>query len=238
MDRRKCIFCRYYRARGNSLGRIYCPRCKRRYSFKRAERLGKIIEYFALEIPANKASKVLHLNYKTVYRVYQRLREKIAGKTKEEFRKLSGEIEIDDAYFGGRRKGNRGRAASGKTLVLGMLERDGRVFTTLPENLELGQVLDAISRHAEKGSVFYTDQFRSYKSLFIYGRHLSLNHAEKFANGRVHINGLEGFWSFAKERMLKYHGISKKHFALYLKELEFRYNHRKQDLIKIFTELW
>ncbi|MBI4136895.1 IS1595 family transposase [Candidatus Roizmanbacteria bacterium] len=191
-----------------------------------------------MEIPANKASKVLHLNYKTVYKVYQRLRESIATKSQEEFRKLSGEIEVDDAYFGGKRKGNRGRAARGKTLVLGMLERDGRVYTTLPENLGVEQVLEAMKDVAEKGSVFYSDQFRSYKSLFIFGRHLSLDHATNFANGRVHINGLEGFWSFAKERMLKYHGISKKHFYLYLKELEFRYNHRADDLLTIFTNLW
>jgi transposase len=181
---------------------------------------------------------VLKVGYKTVYRIYQQLRQKVADRTRDEFKKLSGEIEIDDAYFGGRRKGNRGRAAAGKTLVLGMLERDGRVFTSLPQNLEVDQVLDTIKRYAEKGSVFYTDRFRSYKSLFIFGRHLSLNHAQKFTNGRVHINGLEGFWSFAKERMLKYHGISKKHFHLYLKEFEFRYNHRNDDLLKLFISLW
>lgn len=191
-----------------------------------------------MEIPANKASKALYLNYKTVYRIYQRLRGKIAFKSEEEFRKLSGEIEVDDAYFGGRRKGNRGRAASGKTLVLGMLERKGKVFTTLPSNLSVEELLASIRNKAEKGSVFYSDTFRSYKSLFVFGRHLSLNHAKEFTKGKVHINGLEGFWSFAKERMLKYHGISKKHFALYLKELEFRYNHRDQDLLKLFTELW
>jgi len=220
------------------LGRIYCPKCQKRYSFKKATRIGKIIEYFTLEIPANKASKFLHLNYKTVYRIYQRLREKIAQRSREEFRKLSGEIEIDDAYFGGRRKGNRGRAAAGKVLVLGMLERKGQVFTAVLEQIEGIDVLRAIKDKAEKGSVFYSDRFKSYKSLFIFGRHFSLDHTKKFTNGRVHINGLEGFWSFAKERMLKYHGISKKHFALYLKELEFRFNHRNQDLLKIFTSLW
>ncbi|MCL5676212.1 MAG: transposase, partial [Patescibacteria group bacterium] len=136
----------------NSGGRIYCPRCGKRYSFKKEERVRKIIEYFSLEIPANKASKALYLNYKTVYRIYQRLRGKIAFKSEEEFRKLSGEIEVDDAYFGGRRKGNRGRAASGKTLVLGMLERKGKVFTTLPSNLSVEELLASIRNKAEKGS--------------------------------------------------------------------------------------
>lgn len=105
------------------------------------------------------------------------------------------------------------------------------------EHIEGADVLETIKDRVDRGSVFYSDKFRSYKSLFVFGRHYSLDHAEKFANGRVHINGLEGFWSFAKERMLKYHGISKRHFALYLKELEFRYNHRTQDLLEIFTEL-
>ena len=65
-------------------------------------------------------------------------------------------------------------------------------------------------------------------------RHLKLDHKKKFSTGKVYINGLEGFWSYAKERLIKHHGVSKEKFPLYLKEMEFRYNNRNTT---IFTQL-
>ena len=65
---------------------------------------------------------------------------------------------------------------------------------------------------------------------FVAGRHLKVDHKKTFSSGKVYINGLEGFWSYAKQRLIKFHGVSKEKFPLYLKEMEFRYNHRHQDL--------
>ena len=107
--------------------------------------------------------------------------------------------------------------------VFGMLERQGRIFTTVVDDVSAETLMAEIQQHSEKGSVFYTDRFKSYKSLKFYGKHLMVNHGVEFAKGRRHINGLEGFWSLAKERLLKYHGVSQNHFYLYLKEMEFRY---------------
>ena len=148
----------------------------------------------------------------------------------EEFRKLSGEIECDESYFGGKKKGPRGRGAQEKVKVFGMLERQGRIFTAIVDNVTAETLMNEIINHAEKGSVFYTDKFKSYKSLKFYGKHISIDHGKEFGKGRRHINGLEGFWSFAKERLLKYHGVSKSYFHLYLKEMEFRYNYRKENI--------
>lgn len=219
--------------------KVYCRKCKRRYSYERYQRIEKIIEYFTLEIPAHRVAKFMKINYRTVLSVYQKLRERIAEESLKELKRLSGEIEIDDAYFGGKQKGQRGRAAAGKVLVLGMLERHGKVFTTLPENLGVPQVAKIIKKYAEKGSIFYTDKYRSYNSLVFFGKHLRLDHAHEFVReGNIHINGLEGFWSFAKERLLQYHGVSKKHFYAYLKELEFRYNHRQENLYHTFRNFY
>jgi len=157
-------------------------------------------------------------------------RQEICDYLENEFSKLSGEIECDESYFGGRRKGNRGSGAKGKVTVFGMLERKGKIYTTLVDNVSAETLMGEIKRHAEKGSVFYTDKFRSYKSLTFFGKHITVDHGSYFANGRRHVNGLEGFWSFAKERFLKYHGVSKRHFLTYLKEMEFRYNYRKEKL--------
>ena len=148
----------------------------------------------------------------------------------EEFRKLFGEIECDESYFGGKKKGPRERGAREKVKVFGMLERQGRIFTAIVDNVTAETLMNEIINHAEKGSVFYTDKFKSYKSLKFYGKHISIDHGKEFGKGRRHINGLEGFWSFAKERLLKYHGVSKSYFHLYLKEMEFRYNYRKENI--------
>ena len=94
-----------------------------------------------------------------------------------------------------------------------------------------------IKAKTEKGSVFYTDDFKSYKSLKHYGKHSKIKKTKAYARGRTHINGIEGFWSFAKERFYKYHGIHKDNYYLYLKEMEFRFNHRNSDIFKKMFEI-
>jgi len=66
-------------------------------------------------------------------------------------------------------------------------------------------------------------------------RHLKIDHKKKFASGKVYINGVEGFWSYAKERLIKHHGVSKERFPLYLKEMEFRYNNRGKSLLNLLV---
>ena len=79
--------------------------------------------------------------------------------------------------------------------------------------------------------LIYTDKYKGYDGLVMYGfRHERIDHSERFANGKVYINRIEGFWSHVKERLLKYHDLSAQLFPLYLKELEFRYNMRGMDL--------
>jgi transposase len=87
-----------------------------------------------------------------------------------------------------------------------------------------------------RGSIVYTDKFRGYDALMFCGyRHLRVDHGKRFSSGKVYINGLEGFWSFAKERLIKFHGVSKEKFPLYLKEMEFRYNNRHQNIFPLLV---
>ena len=217
--------------------RFKCAKCGFKYSPKKIKDDLAILHYFSLEIPANKTARDLEFSYDKVRRKYMQYRQEICDYLEDEFSKLSGEIECDESYFGGRRKGNRGRGAKGKVTVFGMLERKGKIYTTLVDNVSAETLMGEIKRHAEKGSVFYTDKFRSYKSLTFFGKHITVDHGSYFANGRRHINGLEGFWSFAKERFLKYHGVSKRHFLTYLKEMEFRYNYRKEKLFHFLINI-
>lgn len=114
--------------------------------------------------------------HKTITRVYQRLREAIYHVTELEGSRLNGEIEIDESYFGGRRKGKRGRGAKGKNIVFGLLERDGKVYTRVVEHVSADELMAIIRKKTRKGSVYYTDTFRSYNSLKRLGKHHTLNH--------------------------------------------------------------
>lgn len=210
--------------------RFKCSECMHKYSPGRVAKDLKLLHYFSLEIPARKSARDLGFSYNMVRNHYMNYRVEIFDYLAEEFRKLNGEIECDESYFGGKKKGPRGRGAREKVKVFGMLERQGRIFTAIVDNVTAETLMNEIIDHAEKGSVFYTDKFKSYKSLKFYGKHITVDHGKEFGRGRKHINGLEGFWSFAKERLLKYHGVSKSYFHLYLKEMEFRYNYRKENI--------
>jgi len=234
---RRCIFC------GNTIlyricdGQVKCSGCKRKYSLVKLRRELKTLYYFYLEVSARKASKELGLSYRTVRDKYMRFRYMIAKYLETQFTKFKGHIELDESYFGGKRKGKRGRGAYNKAIVFGILERNGKVYTTVVPNVKAETLMNEIRTKTHKGSVFYTDTFRSYKSLVMYGKHIEIEHKKKFADKKGHINGIEGFWSFAKERFHKYHGIGKWNYYWYLKEMEFRFNYRNEDLFKLLIDI-
>jgi len=211
-------------------GRNKCKSCSLKFSINKYRDELRIIRYFSLEIPGRKAARDLGFSYNKVSRRYMEYRLEMSKYLHAEYKKLAGEIECDESYFGGRKKGPRGRGSRDKVKVFGMLEQQGRIFTVIVDNVSAETLMNEIKQHAQKGSVFYTDKFKSYKSLKFYGKHITIDHGKEYGKGNRHINGLEGFWSFAKERLIKYHGVSKKYFHLYLKEMEFRYNYRNENL--------
>jgi transposase len=200
----------------------------------------EIIKGFYQLVPAYRLATDLALDVKTVTRVYQHLRECLYHTTELEAGRLRGEIELDEAYFGGRRKGKRGRGAAGKSLVFGLLERKGRVYTKVVESVSAPELMQHIRAKTRKGSVYYTDSFRGYQSLKRYGKHHQINHSKSLVDRRTknHINGIEGFWSYAKHILYNYRGVSKYHFPMYLKEIEYRFNHRGENLFKQFIKLY
>ena len=99
----------------------------------------------------------------------------IAEHLDSDFKKLRGELEVDKTYFGGKRKGKRGRGAFNKVVALGILERNGKVYTAIVPDVSAETLTTEIRNKTEKGSVYYTDCFKSYKSLKRYGKHRRIN---------------------------------------------------------------
>ncbi|ECE6726406.1 IS1595 family transposase, partial [Salmonella enterica subsp. enterica] len=139
---------------------------------------------------------------------------------------FDGEIELDESYFGGTRKGKRGRGAAGKVIVFGLLKRNGKVYTVIIPDTKSSTLMPVISEKITPDSIVYTDHWHSYNALDIAGfRHYRINHSSHFANGHNHINGIENFWNQAKRTLRKYNGIPKDSFHLFIKECEFRFNY-------------
>ena len=179
----------------------------------------------------------MNLAYNTAYKGLQTIRYAIVCHSQDAPDMLGGEVEIDESYFGGRRKVKRGRGAAGKVPVFGILERNGRVRVTVVKDVTASTLLGLTVKCVRRGSIVYTDKFKSYDSLMFCGyRHLKVDHSKRFVSGKVYINGLERFLSWSKERLIKYHGVSKENFPLYLKELEFRYNNRDRDLFELVAK--
>ena len=158
---------------------------------------------------------------------YHKLREVIAAKLEAEAPFMAGEVEVDESYFGGVRKGRRGRGAAGKVPVFGLLKRAGKVYATMIPDARSQTLVGIIRKRVRPDSVVYSDAYRSYDVLDVSEfRHERINHREAFVARGNHINGIENFWSQAKRHLSRYNGIPKAHFHLFLKECEWRFNYR------------
>ena len=236
---RFCPRCRARKLYKLADGRRRCPRCGYTFHDFSGRWIGRsrlscvqwlsILKLFELEVSVRKTASQLGIAYNTAYKAFQTIRYAILAHTNDGPELLGGEIELDEAYC---------RGAAAKIPVFGILERQGRVRVTVVRDVSAETLLNMTLKTVRRGSIVYTDKFRSYDSLMFCGyRHLKVDHQKRFASGKVYINGLEGFWSWAKERLIKHHGVSKENFPLYLKELEFRYNHRQEDLFDNIANL-
>jgi transposase len=213
-----------------------CPACRRKWSYERRWVRWELLKAFCLAATAHHAARTVGCSYPTAYRTFTECRLTMADLAAEEKRPLLGELELDESYFGGKRKGKRGRGAAGKVAVFGVLERDGKVYTVAVPDCKKETLMAKITAATVKGSVFYTDEFVSYNDLSQYGKHVPIDHREEFADGEAHINGIEGFWSYAKRLHRLCHGVDRDNFPVYLAEYEFRYNHRDDHLLTILFD--
>jgi transposase len=184
----------------------------------------RLIELFVAGVTARTAASLVDVNIKTAISYFHRLRLLIYEQS-EHLELLDGEVEADESYFGGKRKGKRGRGAVGKVPVFGLLKRNGKVFTVVIPDAKETTLMPIIRQKVKPDSLVYTDTWRSYNALDVSEfKHYRINHSKLFADKQNHINGIENFWNQAKRHLRRFNGIPKEQFHLFLKECEWRFN--------------
>ena len=184
----------------------------------------QLIRHFVAGATARTAAALVGVNKSTAAFYFHRLRQIIFVATEDET-PFQGQIEVDESYFGGRRKGKRGRGAAGKVPVFGLLKRGGKVYARVIPDTK-GKTLKAIlEQKIVPDSIVYTDTFSSYNVLDVADfKHYRINHSTRFADAHNHINGIENFWNQAKRHLRKFNGVPKPHIHLYLAECQWRFN--------------
>jgi len=187
----------------------------------------------ALDLSATDTAELTGISVRSVNAIFLKIRRRLAEEC-ERHRPFSGEVEVDESYFGPRRvRGKRGRGAGSKTIVFGIFKRNGWVYTEIVPDARKSTLQKVIRGRVSPESIIHSDGWRGYHGLVDvgYAKHFRVHHGnDEFVRGNSHINGIESFWAFAKHRLAKSKGIPRHTFYLHLKECEFRFNHRKDNL--------
>jgi transposase-like protein len=193
-----------------------------------------LLRYFALDLTASDVAQLTSLSERSVIVIFGKIRQRIAEECERQSPFNNGEVEVDESYFGPHRvRGKRGRGAGGKTIVFGLLKRGDQVYTEIVTNCKKATLQAIIRGRVSADAVIHSDGWRGYDGLVDvgYAKHYRVNHGDnEFANSKSHINGIESFWSFAKRRLQKFNGVPAETFYLHLKECEWRFNHRHDNL--------
>ena len=199
-----------------------------------------MVRLFSVDLEATQIAQLIGLNRNTINRYLKAIRQRLVEHCDVQS-PFSGEVEVDESFFGARRiKGKRGRGALGKTIVFGIFQRNGHVHTEIVPDCKKTTLQQAIRGRVELETIIYSDGWRGYNGLVDvgYGKHLRVDHGrDEFVKGRTHINGIEGFWGFAKTRLVRFRGMRPETFNLHLKECEFRFNHRGQNLYQLILKI-
>ena len=140
-----------------------------------------LIKLFELEVSAREVNIQLGMSYPTALKGFDLLRNAILQELSRSDEILKGEIEADESYFRGKRKGKRGRGAGGKTIVFGILERGGKVSVEIVKDVSADILINEAVAKVRRGSIVYTDKWKGYDSLMFCGnRHLNIDHGCKF----------------------------------------------------------
>ncbi|MDR0957241.1 MAG: IS1595 family transposase [Candidatus Nomurabacteria bacterium] len=211
------------------------------------KKIRQVVRCFCRDYNAKQTSLETDISRPSINKLFHHFRNLIAINSELET-PLKGEVEIDESYFGPKRvRGVRGRGAGKKIIVFGLLKRIGddgvsRVYTQIVPNVTRVTLKQIITDRISGNSTIYSDGFKVYDGLVDWGykRHYRVNHGNnEFVsehNPKNHINGIENFWGVAKVRLSKFRGLRSEYFNLHLKECEWRFNNRHNDLYQLMLQ--
>src|SRR5258706_10826166 len=196
-------------------------------------------------ISSYELARAIGVTQKTAWFMNHRIRLAMQG---DDGGRLNGDVEIDETYIGGKARNmnkqqrenalsgaGRKNAWAGKVAVMGLLQRHSekgksKVRTFPVDGIRRRAMQDRVSNNVKDGSVVYTDQLKSYSRLGLYYEHKTINHAEQYADGVVHTNGLENYWALLKRALRgTYVSVEPFHLFRYLDEQAFRFNERADN---------
>ncbi len=185
-------------------------------------------------------AKDIGITQKSAWFVLQRLRLALKDRSFTKIGGNSGPVEVDETFIGGNLKNmhreqrvryNIKGGAKGKTVVVGMLDRDIRkVRAKVIPNVKRETLQKEVLNAVKYGTKVYTDEWVGYDSLHYRFVHDVVNHSETYVKGQVHTQGIENFWSLLKRSLRgTYVAVEPFHLDRYIDEQVFRYNHRKDE---------
>ncbi len=186
-------------------------------------------------VSAKQIEREIGVTYKTAWRMYKQIRSMLG----EDCQLEGSSVEVDETYIGGKRPGKRGRGAAGKSIVVGAVQRKGKVVAKKVSDVKAATLLPFVTERVLPKSIVYTDELPSYNKLSKMGYdHKRIHHASKvYVMGEIHTNSIEGFWSLVKRGINGvYHSVSDKYLQNYLDEYAFRYN-RRENPAGMFNEI-
>ena len=199
-----------------------------------AKKFRQLLRLFALDLTATDASHLTGLTRKSVTVIFLKIRACLAEECERQSPLSSGHVEVDESYFGTHRvRGKRGRGTSGKTIVFGLLKRDGKVYREIVPECKKATLQAIIRGRVAPEVVIPSDGWRGYDGLVDvgYAKHFRVHYGQnEFVRGNSHVNGIKSFWSYAKSRLHQFHGIAPEKSYLHLKECEYRFNLRKNSV--------
>jgi transposase len=247
---RFCPRCQCQKVYALAEGRLRCGSC--RYTFHDLSRRWinfgglscqewlRLVKLFELELTIRRMSPQLKLAYNTVYKAVTALRFSILSKALDARMLLSGAFGLDLGFKNGKIAMDKPGERMGAFPVFGLMHKEGLVFVDLLPHIQADTVfhfhLNFQLKLVRMGNIFYTDRYRQYEALIFCGDETLPVHRLGLKDKSATIDGVRGgFWPFAKGRLKRYNGITPRRFPLYLKELEFRFNQRGEDLFPLLV---
>lgn len=243
----KCGESRVYRL---SDGRLRCSGC--RYTFHELSRrwinIGglsclnwlRLVRLFEQELTANRMTPQLGLSYNTVYKAVTTLRFSLLAQALDAKQLLTGAFGLDLGFESGRISMEKDKERMGSFPVFGLMEKSGWAFVDLLPYMTAETVLHFHFNFQLKlvrmGNIVYSDKYKHYEALILCGDETLPFHIIQGRERGTHVDSItDGFWRFAQDRLRQYNGVTSRRFPLYLKELEFRYNHRDEELFPLLV---